>query len=204
MAAGPMDYRTWLNYHRIPSSADNAKRWRAYRAQPRWHTPAPAAAPPPPPPVPPPPPPPPPPPAPPSWDPNYRDAQSISEIAGLTSERDRAIGAANRDWTLFSAEQDSYIPGIRREATQARDKNVSQAAARRMLRSGNRIENEGKINTAESESLGNITRALERGKFNRDSAIGSANTGYQNALNAVYSNAGQRRLADYYRQWGNG
>lgn len=196
-------YKTWLARTGRKPTAKNAALWKKTHGvalgkynssgQPTGAQPAP---PPPPPPAPAPPPP------PPAFDPNFRDAQSIKELSDLASQRDLLKANATRAYELGIAELDAAKPGIERDRTLGLDSANNNAAARGMFRSGNRIVNRGKVNTEYGDRMAANQRQRDSVAFERDRINSQADQDYLTGSTGVYSSAGQRRLAEYRRQWG--
>ena len=142
------------------------------------------------------------PPPPPAFDPNYIDAQGQSDLSGLTTSTERRKADASRAYARSLAATAAQRPGIERNRVMGIDHTQSNAAARGMFRSGNRIVGEGRVNTDANEQNAALTRQDTQAFEDSDTETSRANEDYTLGRQGIYSQAGQRRLDQYRQQWG--
>lgn len=187
-----LTYAQWLAKNRLTSSTANAANWKR-----QYGTPAPAApaapepvampaAPPPP----------------PAFDPNYIDAQGQGDLSNLNATDATTRANAARSYSLATANTAAQRPGIERNRVLGRDNVQSNAAARGMFRSGNRLVGEGRVDTDAAEQNAALQRQDDQSAFERDAAYSGANNALALGRSGVYAQAGQRRLDQYRTQWG--
>lgn len=165
---------------------------------------------------------------PPAYDPNFKDAQGISEWSATQAKYDTQRLNAQNAYAMYlnqtygdgaaTATKDAAgrITGynydlskrggrfleIDRNEREGREGAVNASAARGMLRSGSRIENEGKVSVAAGEQRTGIQQQQQNAQREMDAAVTSANTDSAMEEQRIGRESNMRNLDEYNRKHG--
>jgi len=167
---------------------------------------------------------------PPEYDPNYRDAVAEQDIANIQQKYDtQRVNAANEysnylNKTFGAGSVESYDEGgvkryrlkqgadpeqyggvfaqMRRDRERGITNRRNAAASSGMLRSGNRIVQEGQVKQDYANRATDIEGARRDAAMGEQTAFSSAATGQQTERYNALREAGQRRMNTYRQNWG--
>ena len=171
-----------------------------------------------------------PPPAPPEYDPNYRDAAAEAELANIEqkygTQRVNASTEYN-NWlnrTYGAGAVEGYEEGgvkryrlkqgtdpeqyggvfaqMRRDREQGLTNRRNTAASTGMLRSGNRIVQEGRVKQGYADRATGIEGDRRDARQAEQTAFSNASVGQQTDRYNALRDAGQRRMNTYRQNWG--
>jgi len=167
---------------------------------------------------------------PPEYDPNYRDAIAEQDIANIQQKYDtQRVNAANEysnylNRTFGAGSVESYDDGgvkryrlkqgadpeqyggvfaqMRRDREQGLANRRNAAASSGMLRSGNRIVQEGQVKQDYANRATDIEGARRDAATGEQAAFSNAAIGQQTERYGALREAGQRRMNTYRQNWG--
>lgn len=171
-----------------------------------------------------------PPPAPPEYDPNYRDATAEAELANIQQRYDtQRVNASNEynNWltkTFGAGAVETYDDGgvkryrlrkggdpeqyggvfaqMRRDRERGLTNRRNTAASTGMLRSGNRIVQEGRVKQDYANRATDIEGSRRDARQAEQTAFTNAATGQSTERFNALRDAGQRRMNTYRQNWG--
>lgn len=214
-------YEQWLKDNKLSSSEGNAANWkRQYGptgytpnpalAQPAAPAPAPAPVFTPPPPA-------------PNWADLLKDTDALGQ-AGIADNklkyggiRDNAT-ASYKQWALQNYGSDAIgadgkfnpnaqggqVARINRNTTLGVQQRQNNAAARGMMRSGNRVVQEGRVRTEGADQLTDLSNEHDRQQLGMNQTIGQATTDEAIANNQANYGSAQRKMGDWWQRNGAG
>jgi hypothetical protein len=134
------------------------------------------------------------PPKPPTFAANYTDAQGKTDLANLDEDRLNTQNDALKTRDQAMASINAQQPGIERNTTLGLHRNASEAAARGMFRSGNRVVQQGRTRTEGPEQLSGLERGRNEVTFGYDRTLRDSNVAHTRGTQGVYTDSGRRGL----------
>lgn len=142
------------------------------------------------------------PPKPPDFDPSILDAEGERQRTDLDARNRQAESDINTDYEVGKGRLEAKRPLLEHDRNQGYEGVDSGASARGVFNSGIRTKDRGEVFRNYSQGVQQLESDLQDNQTRRDRALTEQRGNYADQSTRVRTDAAERRLSEYRRQYG--